>query len=85
MPLFNYMCTKCETIVEKFQHNSENKIEIKCEQCGQNLVRVVGQVRSKITYDAKGTYRNRIGPEVERINNNIAQGKDKDFLDIAGE
>lgn len=84
MPLFNYMCKKCEIVVEKFQHNAD-EIEVKCEQCGQNLMRIIGNVHHKIKYDARGTFTNRIKPDADRINNNIADGKDKDFLDIAGE
>lgn len=83
MPLFNYKCLKCNEVIEKFQHKPNPKI--KCKECGnEEFKRVLGKIRHKITYDAKGTYKNRIKPDMDRINKNIADGKDKDFLDIAG-
>jgi len=86
MPLFNYMCVKCKIIVEKFQHKPTDEIKIECKKCGGNeFVRTIGKILHKITYDSKGTYNNRIKPEVERINKNISDGKDKDFLDITGD
>ena len=85
MPLFNYMCVKCKLVVEKFQHKPK-KMKIKCKECdGGEFERVIGKIRHKITYDAKGTFNNRIKPDMDRINKNIADGKDKDFFDIAGE
>jgi hypothetical protein len=72
-------------VVEKFQHKP-SKIKIKCTKCGNEEFRkIIGKVRHKITYDAKGTYENRIKPDINRINKNIADGKDKDFLDITGD
>jgi hypothetical protein len=72
-------------VVEKFQHKP-GKIEIKCKECdGEEFERIIGKVRHKITYDAKGTYENKIKPDINRINKNIANGKDKDFLDISGD
>jgi hypothetical protein len=72
-------------VIEKFQHKPK-KIEIKCKECdGEEFKRIIGKIRHKITYDADGTYKNRIKPEVDRINKNVADGKDKDFLDISGD
>ena len=85
MPLFNYMCLKCNEIVEKFQHKPE-EIDIECEECGHDeFERVIGNVHHKIVYDANGTLKNRIKPDMDRIYKNISKGKDNDFLDIAGE
>jgi DNA-directed RNA polymerase subunit RPC12/RpoP len=79
------MCLKCEKVVEKFQHKP-SKPKIECKECGhKEFDRIIGKIRHKITYDAKGTYKNRIQPEINRINKNIADGKDKDFLDITGD
>lgn len=85
MPLFNYMCLKCDEIVEKFQHKPV-KPKIGCKKCGyKKFKRIIGKIRNKITYNAKDTYKNRIKPDVDRINKNISDGKDKDFLDISGD
>jgi len=78
------MCLKCKEIVEKFQHKPK-KLKVKCKKCDNGeFERIIGKIHHKVTYDAKGTYKNRIKPDIERINKNIAKGKDKDFLDIAG-
>ena len=85
MPLYNYICLKCGEVVEKFQHKPK-KIEIKCKECdNEEFERIIGKVYNKIRYNAKDTFKNRVKPDVDRINKSIADGKDKDFLDIAGD
>ena len=85
MPLFNYICLNCDTIVEKFQHKLE-EIEIECGECNfTEFERIFGVAFAKISMNADNILKNRINPEVDRISNSIASGNNKDFLDIAGD
>ncbi len=85
MPLFNYKCLKCDLVVEKFQHKPE-KINLECKSCGNGeFDRIFGQVYNRTWLNARDNLSQNIMPEVDRISNNIATGKSKDFLDIYGE
>ena len=86
MPLFIYQCQSCEWLVEKFVHNRDDDIEIKCEECEEELFeRVIGNVYTKMRYNAKDTVAKRINPGVDRIEKKLSQGSDKDFIDVAGD
>ena len=85
MPLFNYKCSKCEIIIEKFLHKATDEIELTCECGNSNFARVFGDIRNRTYLNAKDLLNNKINPDIERIRNNINKGKDRDFLDIYGE
>ena len=81
-----YQCKNCELVVERFLHNRKDTPEIVCEECeGEEFERVIGMAYTKMMYNAKETFEKRISPDVEEIQNKIANGSDKDFLDIAGD
>ena len=42
MPLYEYACEKCHTVVEKIQKFSDAPLTV-CEQCGGPLVRLLGK------------------------------------------
>lgn len=86
MPLYVYQCKNCEWMVEKFLHNRKNTPELVCEECGgEEFDRVIGMAHTKMMYNAKETFEKKISPDVEKIQKKIADGSDKDFLDIAGD
>lgn len=85
MPLYNYLCINCNTVVEKFQHKLE-EIDIECKECDfTEFERILGIVFTKMRMNANDTLKNRINPEVDRIYEKLASGSDKDFLDVAGD
>jgi len=49
MPLYEYKCTKCETVIEKLQKFSDQPIK-KCKICGGLMKRII----SKNTFHLKG-------------------------------
>ena len=53
MPLFNYMCLNCDTVVEKFQHKLE-EIEIECKECNfTEFERIFGIVFASLLQERK--------------------------------
>ena len=85
MPLFNYKCTKCEAVVEKFQHSAVEKLNLTCICGGVDFVRLFNKCGIRVDLNAKDFFKYKIKPDADRITNNISKGKDKDFLDIKGE
>ena len=86
MPLFIYQCQKCGWAVEKFLHNRKNTPELVCEECGEHeFEKLMGITSIKMLYGAKETFEKRINPDINKIQEKIAKGSDKDFLDIAGD
>ncbi len=41
MPLYEYSCKKCKTVIEKIQKFSDPPLEV-CEKCGGPLVKLMG-------------------------------------------
>ena len=86
MPLFNYVCSKCNHIMEKFQHNSNEDIEVECEACqSNNCEKQPSFARNRVWLDAKDMFKDKIGPDAKRIMDNMRRGSDKDFSDIYGD
>ena len=85
MPLFNYQCSKCEAVVEKFLHKATEKAEITCACGNTDFTRLFGKTHSRTYLNSKDLLNNKINPDANRIRNNINKGKDKDFLDIYGD
>jgi len=86
MPLFNYKCIKCGHIVEKFQHNSKEVLEIECEECGEaGCEKQLPFAHHRVWLDAKELYDQKIAPDAKRIMDNMKKGKDSDFSDIYGD
>lgn len=86
MPLFIYKCQECDYEVEKFQHNSSEDLEIKCEVCEDEMcVKQISCIRSRTWLNAKDMYNNKIRPDAERIVDKVSKGSDKDFFDICGD
>lgn len=85
MPLFSYKCSKCEHEVERFQHNSEEDLEITCEECGEKCVKQLPFTHTRVWLEAKDFYKEKIAPDAKKIMDNINRGKDKDFFDIYGD
>jgi len=87
MPLFLFKCSKCGNADEKFFHSAENadKANILCSCCDGSCSRQLSSFKSKLQLDAKELYEQKIKPEVDEICKRIANGSDRDFLDIYGE
>jgi len=86
MPLYLYECTKCNTVSEVFKHNSNADTDLCCNICNNTeFKKLIGKPQNRVLYNARENYSRRLQPEVDRIMDNVAKGKDKDFLDIAGE
>lgn len=85
MPLYNYQCNSCKDIVEKFLHNSTDKIEIICKCGNKEFTKLFGSIHNRVYLNAKDLLNNKINPDIERIRKNISSGKDRDFLDIYGD
>lgn len=86
MPLFNYRCNKCGLVVEKFVSNVKKIPNLECKNCsGREFTKIMGVVFTKTWLNAKDTFNQKISPEVERIREDVAKGKDKTFSDIAGD
>lgn len=85
MPLYNYKCPDCEYIIEKFQYKPSDVIEIICERCGSQCEKQLPFAYSRVWLDAKSMYDNKIAPDAKRIMDNMANGKDGDFIDIYGD
>lgn len=47
MPIFEFRCAKCGKLFEKLFRDSDEKVEIKCPDCGSDLVE---RVISKTNY-----------------------------------
>lgn len=84
MPLYCYECSKCDIVIEKFQHNSDN-VEVQCIKCENVCNRIMGISHNRVKFNARENLNRRLQPEVNRIMNKISKGSDKDFIDIAGE
>ena len=86
MPLFTYKCLDCECLVEKFQHDAEEDIEVMCPECeGTNCERQMPFAHGRTWLNAKDMIKEKIGPDAKRIMDNMNRGKDKDFFDIYGD
>jgi len=84
MPLYCYECPECNFLFEEFQHTSE-KLELTCEQCGHpKCDRLMSFIHNRTKFNARDNFAKRLQPDVDRIMKNVSEGKDKDFLDIAG-
>lgn len=86
MPLFNYQCTECYNIVEKFQHSVDSKVNIICNECGSDkFERLISSTQNRVCLNARDNLHQKILPDAKRISNNINNGSDNAFLDICGE
>jgi len=86
MPLYNYKCKECEHMVEKFQHNAEDILEIICEECGsKGCEKQLPFANSRVWLDAKELYNEKIAPDARRIMDNMKKDKDNAFFDIYGD
>ena len=86
MPLYNYKCDKCKTILEKFQHAPDNSV-VECNACGYSeCSRVLAAAAfGRTRLNARDNLSQRIMPDVERIEKKINEGSDDAFIDIHGE
>ena len=86
MPLFNYQCTKCEHIMEKFQHNSDDVLDVVCDECqNTECEKQLPFSHNRVWLDSKDLLKEKIGPDARRIMDNMKKGKSKDFFDIYGD
>lgn len=86
MPLFSYKCTECEQVVEKFQHNAKDEIEIACEECGAvEFERLPAWSNNRTLLNSRENLEKNILPDAERIRKDIRGGKDSAFFDIYGD
>lgn len=86
MPMYNFQCDACKLEIEKFLHHSKQEIDFVCEKCGgKEFVRLFNKVHNRTSLNARDNLSQKILPDAERIMNNIKKGKDRDFLDIAGD
>ena len=85
MPLFNYKCTECENVVEKFLLHADSKVKITCE-CGCiEHKRLISFPNCRTQLNAADSMKQNILPEVKRIKDRMASGSDADFFDIYGD
>lgn len=42
MPIFGFYCEKCDKEVEVIESREEANNDHKCEECGNNMVRLIG-------------------------------------------
>lgn len=85
MPLYTYKCTKCEYIIEKFIHLSDENVEILCGECGNKCERQISICKNRTEIDAKTIYNEKIIPETKKIMDGMHDGNDSDFFDIYGD
>ena len=84
MPLFTYECDKCKEKQEKFQHKSEEQ-EVLCKKCNYHCKKMIGTFGNKKLLSSKEKMEEEINPEVERIREELNNGKDSAFFDVYGE
>lgn len=85
MPLFTYKCLDCEHLMEKFQHDTEDR-HIICTECdGVNCKKQMPFAYNRTWLDAKEMIKEKIGPDAKRIMDNMKKGSDSDFSDIYGD
>lgn len=86
MPLFNFECTGCGVIVEKFQKGKDPP-EITCSECEcTDFTKLFsGVCGNRVWLEAKDFYKDKIAPDANRIMSEMRKGKDKHFFDIYGE
>lgn len=54
MPIFDFVCHKCETIQERLVKNLDAVTEQKCEECSGELIK--SDVPSKTSFVLKGKW-----------------------------
>ena len=86
VPLFNYKCSECGHIIEKFQHNATEVLEIECEECGAvDCEKQLPFARNRVWLNADALLKQKILPDAQRISDNVSKGVDRDFFDICGD
>lgn len=86
MPLFTYKCLDCEFLMEKFQHDGGEVLEIECENCkSTNCEKLMPFAHNRVWLDSKELYNQKIAPDAKRIMDNMKKGNDSDFFDIYGD
>jgi putative FmdB family regulatory protein len=84
MPIYEYMCVKCEHIFEEVVM-ADDAPEC-CPECGAEIKRIVSKPVGNVEYrDAKENYKNVIKKDVYEIVNKIKGGDEDALADIAGD
>jgi hypothetical protein len=72
--------------MEKFQHNSNDNIEIVCDVChSTECEKQPTFARNRTWLNANDMLKEKIGPDAQRIMDNMRKGSDNDFSDIYGD
>lgn len=85
MPLFTFVCEKCDVKQEKFLHKLTEGDKILCEKCGGLCKRLFSICGTDVVLDARDELAQNILPDAKRIMKNMENGKDADFSDIYGD
>lgn len=86
MPLYNFQCSNCELVVEKFKHAKDDEVEIVCDECEcEEFLPLIGQVQNRTRLNARDNLEKRILPDVDRIQKKVGEGSDSEFLNITGD
>ena len=84
MPIYEYMCVKCEhTFEDIIMDNDEPKC---CPECGAEIKRMVSLSVGNVEYrDSKEKLEKEIKRDVKEIVNKIKSGDEDALADIIGE
>ena len=66
MPIYEFVCQQCHELVELLFRNTQEKIEIKCPECGSSdLQRVLSRVNSVVAEGSGQAVGKATAPPVE--------------------
>jgi hypothetical protein len=73
-------------VIEKFQHKSDDTLEIECEECGcTEFERLLPNSHIRKWLNADEMMEEKIKPGSDDLTKKIKKGSDADFLDVYGE